>query len=202
MYHKEGCLTRCPFNLAMRDMLKAHLCSIAMYEEYILSMDTNMFRKWSELRGIAVTIPGEGRKVGVVEDFFFKAGTNEVDSLLIHRGLQGHFSLPARGIRAIEMTAVTLPHEQVLLRVIPILPSGNGLLTYKVVGESGTEVGSVEEVWLAINPPLALRIAALELASPAGKRAGHPRRVGGDEVLHYRNDTVVIDDQDARRLRS
>jgi sporulation protein YlmC with PRC-barrel domain len=165
-------------------------------------MDTSMFRKWSELRGMAVTIPGEGRKVGVVEDFLFKAGTNEVDSLLVRIARQEQRALSTWGISAIEKDAVTLPHDQVLLTAIPVLPSGNSLLTYKIVGEGGTEVGSVGEIWLAVKPPVAMHIAALDLASPAGKRDGHARRIAGDEVLHYTNDTVVIDDQDARRLRS
>ena len=31
-------------------------------------------RRWSELKGLKVTIPSEGRNVGEVEDFYFQPG--------------------------------------------------------------------------------------------------------------------------------
>ncbi len=33
-------------------------------------------RKWSELKGLKVAIPSEGRNAGEVEDFYFQPGTN------------------------------------------------------------------------------------------------------------------------------
>ena len=164
-------------------------------------MDGNVIRKWSELRGLPVTIPSQGREIGVVENFFFKAGTSAIDSLLVQTGLQGYRAVPASGISTIEKDKITLPHQQVLLRAIPVLPTGSELLDYKVVGESGTEVGKVGEIWIAVNPPLTLRVAAIELTQPANKQSGRAKRITDEEILRYQNETIVIDDQDARRLR-
>lgn len=157
-------------------------------------VNTSNLKKWSTLRGLSVTIPSQGRKAGVVEDFFFKAGTGTVDSLLVNTGLQGLRALPASGISSVTENAVTIPHEEVLIRALPVLPSGNGLLSYKVAGETVGEVGQIGEVVLEITPPV-MRIASLELADKRGKR------ILGDEVLHYHQGVIVIDDQDARRLR-
>ena len=157
-------------------------------------VSTSTMKRWSALRGLSVIIPSQGRKAGVIEDFFFKAGTGNVDSFLVNTGLQGLRALPTSGISSVTDTAITIPHEEVLIRALPVLPSGNGLLSYKIAGETVGEVGQVGAVVLEITPPV-MRIAALELA---GKRG---LRILGDEVLHYHQGVIVIDDQDARRLR-
>jgi sporulation protein YlmC with PRC-barrel domain len=157
-------------------------------------MNTSVLKKWSALRGIAVVVPRQGRKVGVVEDFFFKAGTGVVYALLVDTGVEGMRSLPTSGISAVTDDSVAIFNAEMLIRALPPLPTGSSLLSYKVVGESGIEVGTVGEVVLDIEPPV-IRIAALELAEKRGKR------VLGDEVLHYHQGLIVIDDQDARRLR-
>jgi sporulation protein YlmC with PRC-barrel domain len=164
-------------------------------------MGNSIIRKWSELRGLPVVIPSQGRKVGVVEDFFFKAGTGAIDSLLVQAGIQGYYALPASGIKAVEQDAISLPNEEVLMRALPVLPRGSSLLSYKVVGESGAEVGKVGEIWLGVTPPVALHIAALDIIGLDGKSSSRTRRITGEDVLHFRQNLVVIDDQDARRLR-
>ncbi len=164
-------------------------------------MENNTIKKWSTIRGLPVALPSQGRNVGVVADFFFEPGTNAVDALLVQTPLHGMRALPASGISTIEKDKVTIPNEQMLLVALPALASGNALTTYKVVGESGTQVGTVSEVWLGITPLVALRIAALDLVTGPGQSNSRAKRIGEDEILHYSQETVVIDDQDARRLR-
>lgn len=155
-------------------------------------------RTWSTMAGLPVTTPTKGQKLGVVEDFYFEAGTNAVDSLMVNTGLLGYRALPVSAIKVVEEEAVIIDTAQAFLRELPPLPTGKSLLTYKVAGESGAEVGSVGEIYLGVVPTVAMRIAGIELASSKGKRA---KRFSADVVLHYRQNTVILDDQDAKRLR-
>src|SRR5437660_484840 len=103
-------------------------------------------RKWSELRGMTVAIPSEGRIAGTVVDFYFKPETNYVDALCVRTRLLGDFALPATGISSIGKDSITIPNAQVLLRVLPPFPKGETLLSRKVIGEHGADLGTVADV--------------------------------------------------------
>lgn len=163
-------------------------------------MDSNdVIRKWSELSKMQVFIPSEGRSVGWLKDFYFKAGTNAIYALCIGTRLDGDRSLPVTGIQEFNKERVLIPSAQMLTKRLPPLPQSEALLGKKVVSESGSEVGTVGEVYLATDHPVALRIAAFELASGSGRRAG--RTFTADEVVTYDDHAVIVYDRAARRLR-
>src|SRR5436305_14144903 len=109
-------------------------------------------RRWSELRGLPVTIPSEGRKAGRVEDFYFQTGTNAIYALRVNVGILGYRVLVASAIKTIERDAVTIANEEMLMKEQPggQLPrvSGQRLLSYKVMSENGTFAGTVNDLLL------------------------------------------------------
>lgn len=157
----------------------------------------NSVRKWSNLRGIAVTIPSEGKQVGTVDDFYFDPESNEVYALRIKAGVYGYQALTSNAISTIEPDAVTIANYQMLINPqhdgrLPVLLLGHELLSYKVKDERGRELGAISDVLLATYPPVALRIAAFEL--PSG------RTVSANEVADYERDAVVLMAQAAKKL--
>lgn len=153
-------------------------------------------RKWSELRGMRVALPSEGRAVGTVVDFYFKPETNYVDALCIRTRLHGDLALPATGISSIGEDAVNIPNAEVLLRELPPFPKGESLLSRKVTGEGGTQLGTVGDVLIGFRPPV-LWIAGFELMS--GRRS---RKVlDADDVMEYGEDALVVQEQAARSLK-
>ena len=96
---------------------------------------------------------------------------------------------------------LTIDNENMLIKALPPLHTSGSLLGRKVVGEKGTEVGTVGEIWLETAPLLALRISGLELALPEGRHSRHPRLFTADSIASFDDDTVVIHDQIARKLR-
>jgi uncharacterized protein YrrD len=160
-------------------------------------MDNNeTIRKWSEIRGLTVTIPAEGRTVGTVVDFYFKPETNYVDAFCVRTRLLGDFALPATGVSSIEQGTVNIPNQQVLLRALPPFPKGESLLSCKVTSERGTQVGTVSDVLIGFRPPV-LWIAAFELTS--GTRAH--KVLDADDVMEYKENALVVQEQAARSLR-
>jgi len=161
-------------------------------------------RRWSELRGLPVTIPSEGRKAGTVEDFYFQTGTNAIYALRVNVGILGYRVLMASAIKTIERDAVTIANEEMLIKQQPggQLPevSGQSLLSYKVMSENGTFVGTVSDLLLGVVPPVALRVAAFELGSGPEGRFSRPKIVDADEVVGYQDNVIVILDQVARGL--
>ncbi len=157
----------------------------------------NSIRSWFELRGLPVTIPGEGRSVGTVDDFYYKAGTNAIYALRVKTGLSGFKALAASAISTIARDTVTVASEEMLIDEsnggdLTDLPLGNNLLFYKVLSESGTSKGTVGNILLATYPPVALRIAAFQLA--AGKT------FSAQEVTQYEKGLIYILDKAAKRL--
>lgn len=158
-------------------------------------------KKWSDLQGLAVYVPRQGKSLGTVEDFFFKEGTNSVYSLLVRTRVLGDYSLPVIAIQSIGGGKVTIDNENLLIKALPPLPTSESLVGHKVVGENGNAVGTIGEVWLETEPPIALRIAGLELASADSRRSHHARLFTADAIAAYDDDTVIIHDQVARKLR-
>jgi sporulation protein YlmC with PRC-barrel domain len=156
-------------------------------------------RKWSELRNLPVFVPGEGKNAGVVEDLYYKAGTDAVYALKVVTRVDGEWALPVTGISEIDANRVSIKNAQMLTRALPPLPRAQELIGKKVVGEDGNEVGVVGEIYLATGNPEVLHIASIELVSPSGNRSGRARTFNESEIAGYTEDTVIIYDRAARR---
>ena len=127
-------------------------------------------RNWFDLRGLPVTIPSEGRNVGIVEDFYYQVGTNAIYALRIKIGFMGFKALMASAINTIDLKTVTIASEEMLIDEsnggdLTELPLGNNLHGNLVLSESGTSLGAIESILLATYPPVALRIEAFQLAN-------------------------------------
>jgi len=157
----------------------------------------NSFRKWTDMRGMAVSIPGEGKTVGTVEDFYFDTGSNEVYALYVKVGVYGYRALTSNAISTVERDAVTIANDQMLINPdhdgrLPVLHMGHELLSYKVKDERGKQLSTVSNVILATYPPVALRVTMFELAGG--------RTISANEIAVYERDAIVLIAQVARRL--
>lgn len=157
-------------------------------------------RRWSDLRGLDVMIPSEGKKAGTVDDFYFDAESSEVYALRIKIGLAGYRALTSNAISTIEPDNVTIANPQMIIDErhdgrLPVLRLGNTLSSYKIMSESGTFVGTVGSILLATDPPVALHITGFELAG--GRRN---RIFSAHEITYYGEDVITILDQVAKKL--
>ena len=157
-------------------------------------------RRWSDLRGLAVMIPSEGKKAGTVEDFYFDTESSEIYALRIKVGLAGYQALTSNAISTIEPDKITIVNPQMLIDErhdgrLPVLRLGNSLPSYKVVSERGTDVGTIGSILLATDPPIALRITGFELA---GDRRN--RTFSAHEITSYGHNVITILDQVAKKL--
>ena len=157
-------------------------------------------RKWSELKGLKVAIPSEGRNAGEVEDFYFQPGTNSIYALSVRTRLSGIMALPASAIKEIVSDAVIIDSEQMLSRRIPPFTTGTTLLSSKVRGEDGKEVGIIADILIGVIPPVALHVAGFEVADASGKRSNRRKVLDADAVTHYGEGNLLVDNQTARRL--
>ena len=156
-------------------------------------------RNWSELRGLPVVIPAQGRSVGTVTDFYYKLEINSIYALRVRSSSfgDGPRILASSAIRSIERDAVTIASDTMLIPEansghLPELPTGNALLSRVVKNEDGEEVGRVGSVLLATDPPIALRIAAYQLENG--------RQFSANEVTAYDGNIIYILNKAASRL--
>jgi uncharacterized protein YrrD len=156
-------------------------------------------RKWSELHELKVVVPSEGKIVGNVTDFLFKAGTNAVYALRVHTRVNGDYTLPVTGIKSIEDDRITIINAQMLTKATPAISQGHSLIARKVVSEKGNEIGTVKDVLLGIEPIIAMRVAGLELSNGSFKR--HKHGFAADAVTSYEDGTIIVDDKLARKLK-
>jgi len=150
---------------------------------------------------LAVTVPSEGRVVGIAEDYFFKEGTNAIYSVRVRTRLLGDYSLPVIAIKTIEADKITINNANMLIKALPYSPQIQSLQGRKVIDENEREVGIVKDVLLDTSSPTALRIAALEIAPPKGANGNSRKIFTANAVVSYENDMIMIQDQAARRLR-
>jgi uncharacterized protein YrrD len=156
-----------------------------------------MVRSWFELHGMPVTIPSEGRRVGTVEDFYYKLDTNSIYALRVNTGINGYRLLIASAIQTIGREAVTIESDVMLIREthagnITEYPLGSSLLNSIVKSESGTTLGRVSDILIATDPPVALRISDYKLDNGSTFSA--------NAVTDYGGDTIFILDKAARGL--
>lgn len=157
-------------------------------------------RKWSELRKMDVAVPSEGKIVGQVEDFFVKEGTHAVYALSVHTRVHGDLTVPVTGIKSIEDKRINLINAQMMKKAVPGFTRGQSLLARKVVDEQGTEVGTVKDIVLGIEPIVAMRIEAFEVARN-GTNSRRPRGFTSEAVERFDDDGIVIDEKVAKKLR-
>ena len=157
----------------------------------------NSLRNWIDLRGLPVTIPSEGINAGTVEDFYYQAGTNAIYALRVKTALSGFKALASSAISTIDRNAVRIESQEMMIDEsnggdLTDLPLGNELLTYKVLSESGTMLGTIENILVATYPVVALRIAAYQLA---GGKTFYAK-----EVTSYGRNELYVLDKVAKRL--
>ncbi|MBV9712509.1 MAG: PRC-barrel domain-containing protein [Ktedonobacteraceae bacterium] len=164
-------------------------------------------RKWSDIKGLAAVAIDTGMKVGPLDDFYFDPQHNSVYALQIKTGLFGHRALPTSAINAIGADAVTFASEQQLIKensddIIAKLPLGSTVLSYRVLSEGGTVIGTIGNIMLDVSTPTVLKVVAFELA--AGIRArisGHYPSFEASQVVRYGRDVIVIPDAVATALQ-
>ncbi|HEX4205724.1 MAG TPA: PRC-barrel domain-containing protein [Ktedonobacteraceae bacterium] len=149
-------------------------------------------RKWSDVYKMQAYVPQEGRTLGVVDDFYFKPGTNAIYALGVSTRINGERALPVTGIKEVGSEHIDLVNAQMLTHALPPLPRGQELRGKKVVNETGKELGTVGDVWLATEHPTTLRIAAIEVQSASGRRA---RTFTAGEIASYTDDAVIVYDR-------
>ena len=173
----------------------------------ILDMQNNeISKKWSELQGIAIVTIDSGKKVGTLEDFFFEPQMNAVRAFFVKTGVFSHRALLVTSINGIGSDAVTFKDESMLINekddeLIAKLPLGRTLLTYKVMSEGGTVVGSVGNIVLDVGVPANTRVTTFELTGGIrNKFSGHYPSFSSSQVVRYGQDVLVIPDAVALSL--
>ena len=167
-------------------------------------VDTSSLRNWALMQGLPIIALDSTLTVGIIEDFYFEPDTNAVRAFRVKRGILGYRSVPANAIVAIERDRVTVANDQMVVeedhdRRLSQLPLGHELFTYKVMSESGHVLGTVSNVILDTQPPVALRIAAYEIVAENGR--GRGRMLNADEVSLYEDRTIYVLDTAAKALR-
>ena len=169
--------------------------------------NTEMTKKWSELRGIAlVTIDG-GKKEGTLDDLYFDPQTTGVRALRVKTGLFGHRALLVSSINAIGTDAITFAKEDMLIdekddALLQNMPFGSTLLSYKILTEGGNVVGTVSDFILEVSNPSQLHIVTYELPGNLfGRLGGHHPSFTANQVIRYGRDVMVIPDAVAESLK-
>jgi uncharacterized protein YrrD len=170
-------------------------------------MDNNQATtRWSELDGIAVVSLANGKKVGMVVDFYFDPANSTIYALRVKTGMFGHKVLKVANINGIGQHAITMANEELISKESedPKLSSlllGHNLLSYKILSAGGNLVGSVGNALLDISVPTALRIVAFELSGGLRERlGGRYQTFGSTEVMRYGQDVLVVSDEVAKSL--
>lgn len=161
-------------------------------------------KKWSDLKDLAVVAIANGSKVGTLEDFYFdpsvNPAANSIRGFRVKTGMFSHRALPSSVINAIGADAVTIDDEEMLRHEkdeaeFSTLPLGQSLLSYKVMSEGGTLIGTIGNMLLDITTPNALHIYAFELSGGLRSRiSGHYSTFYAQQVVRYGQDVLVIPD--------
>jgi uncharacterized protein YrrD len=154
-------------------------------------------RNWSELRGLPVAIPREGRNAGTVVDFYYKLEINSIYALRVNVGIGGYRILSASAIGTIERASITIASDSMLIEEansghVLELPTSSSLLSSVVKSEDGNTLGKVSGIVLATDPPVALRIAAYQL--------DNGKQFPANAVTDYDGNVMYILNKTASRL--
>ena len=170
--------------------------------------NSESIRKWSDIKGLAVVSTDAGQKVGTVEDFYFDPQTNSVRALLVKTGLLSHRALMSSNMSGIGTDAVTFADESMLIEEksdsqLPTLPLGQSLLSYRILSEGGSVIGTISNILLDVSIPADLRVEAFELAGGLRDRlTGHHHTFSASRVTRYGRDVVVVPDAVAQALNN
>ncbi len=163
-------------------------------------------RKWLDLQGLAVVTIDVGKKVGTLDDFYFDPETNIVPAISIKTGLFGHRALMSGEIKSIGIDAITFSGEDMLIEgngsdQLRTLPMGRTLLSYRVLSEGGTVVGSIGNIFLDTSNPTTIRVTAFELSGGIKNRiSGRYPTFSSSRIARYGQDVLVIPDAVAQSL--
>jgi uncharacterized protein YrrD len=164
-------------------------------------------RKWSDIKGLTVVAIDTGMKTGTLEDFYFDPQHNSIYALQVKTGLFGHRALPTSAINAIGADAVTFASEEQLIKeksdeTITKLPLGSTVLSYRVLSEGGTIIGTVGNIVLDVSTPTDLKVVSFELGRGLRVRiSGRYPTFDASQVTRYGQDIIIIPDAVAATLQ-
>ncbi len=163
-------------------------------------------KKWLDLRGMAVVALTEGKKVGTFEDFYFEPTTHLIYALGVKTGFMGHKILPVAQISTVGEDAITTASEEDLQdksadeKLSTMLPA-EILRSYKVMGASGTLVGTLGNILIDVSVPTQLHVTGFELSGGLRERiTGKYDIFTIGQVLSYGRDVLIISDEEAKEL--
>jgi uncharacterized protein YrrD len=167
-----------------------------------------IYKKWSDLKGMAVIAIDNGKKIGTIDDFYFDTKMNSLVAFVVKTGVFSHRAFLATTINAVGADAVTTTSESALVKgndqeTLQGLPRGEQLLQYRVLSEGGTLVGNVGNILLDVTTPTAISVVGFELA--AGMRAHISRNYptfDARSVTSYGHDVLIIPDTIAQSFLS
>lgn len=163
-------------------------------------------RNWADIKGIAVVVIENGSKVGTIDDFYFQPQNHGIQALQVKTGLFGHRILPASNITALGRDAVTITNENLLVQEhaqdeITLLPLGRSLLSYRILSENGSFIGTVGNILIDVSTPTQLRVDAYELADTMHTRlTGKHVILSSSHVIRYGQDVIVVTNDVAEAL--
>lgn len=153
---------------------------------------------WSDLRGKQVTQVDQGRdQYGIIEDFYYDTETRAIYALRVNARLAGYRVLLSSAIRSIGREGATVVNANMIIpedNAGPVyqFPRGSQLIGFEVLSEQGERLGVVRNIILGIYPPVALRIAAIDL--------GGGVRISASEITRFSEGKLSIIEQAARTL--
>lgn len=152
---------------------------------------------WKDLRGKPVFLADGSHQSGIIEDFYYDPATMAINALRVNGGLRGYLVLLSSAIRSLGHDGVVIANGNMLIpedNAGPIyqLPVGSKLPGFRVLTEQGNEVGVVRGLLLGINPPVALRVAALQL-----DRGAH---ISAHEIIHLSDGELSIIEQAGKSI--
>ncbi|GCE20254.1 PRC-barrel domain-containing protein [Dictyobacter kobayashii] len=163
-------------------------------------------KKWSDIKGLTAVTMDLGKKMGVVDDFYFDPQSHSVLGFDIKTGLFGHRALLLQSIQGIGEDALTFTQEDALIKeqdnpALSAAFKGRDVLSYHVLSEGGTVVGNVGNALFHIELPQAITIAGYELAGGLRQMISrHYPAFTNQQIIRYGQDVLVIPDAVAVEL--
>jgi uncharacterized protein YrrD len=163
-------------------------------------------KKWSEIKGLAAVTIDTGKKVGTVEDFYLDTETHNILGFEIKTGLLTHRILLLATLNGIGTDALTFVSEDALLKArdeksLNVALKGKNVLSYRVLSEGGTVIGTVGDVVFSLDLPQTICISAFELSRGLRERfSRHFSAFEAQQVMRYGQDVLVIPDTVAAEL--
>jgi uncharacterized protein YrrD len=167
-----------------------------------------IIKKWSDLQGLAAITLDNGKKVGTIDNFYFDPETHVILAFLIKTGIFGQRVILTKDLTNVGTDALTFADENALVKeshddALKLAPLGKDLLSYRILSEGGTVIGTIGNISLDVSIPATIRLVGYELAG--GLRAhisGHYPSFAADQIIRYGKDVLVISDSLAQSLQA